>query len=150
MSLWRPRDHPSWPPLSNTKTAIFDHGRYRRRAPRPPSCTLTAVLTPAELSKPLAPATPLASSTPRLFGIVEILEGHLLFSFCCSRPAISSGIPSDITGTRAPSESSTSRWDLNFTWEPAEPLQLATVAVLIDSAREKAKCARWLRVTIFY
>ena len=38
-------------------------------------------------------------STPRLFGIVEILEAHLLFS-CWSRPTIPSGIPSDITDTR--------------------------------------------------
>ena len=38
-------------------------------------------------------------TTPRLFGIVEILEAHLLFS-CWSRSKISSGIPSDITDTR--------------------------------------------------
>jgi len=39
-------------------------------------------------------------TTPRLFGIVEILEAHLLFS-CWSRPTISSGIPINITDTRS-------------------------------------------------
>ena len=36
---------------------------------------------------------------PRLFGIVEILEAHSLFSYW-PRPAILTGIPNNITGTR--------------------------------------------------
>ena len=73
---------------SNTKTAIFNHGRNRRRAPWPPSCTLPASLTPAALSKPSASATPSTFSTPRLYSIVEILETCMLLSCCCSRPTM--------------------------------------------------------------
>jgi len=34
-----------------------------------------------------------------------------------------------------------SRWELNTTWGPAEPLQWATVVGLVDSARENIKRA---------
>jgi len=64
-------------PLSNTKNAIFGHGRHRRRAPRPPSCTHAASLTPEDSLKPSAPAKPSKSSTPRLCRIVEILEARM-------------------------------------------------------------------------
>ena len=52
-------------PLSNTETAIFDHGRHRRRAPRPPPCTLPTSLTQAAIPKSSAPATPSTSCNGR-------------------------------------------------------------------------------------